>query len=81
MSIWVFDRTPKNSIRRIGFNNMEIKVGTMEITTERVTMFEIETTTATKTSTGVTMVIKTIRVGPMFHLKIGKFLLGMVEAV
>jgi len=36
-------------------------------------MFEIETTT------GVTMLSQTIGVGPMFHLKIGKLLLGMVD--
>ena len=44
-------------------------------------MFEMETTTATKNLTGVTMVTETIEVGPMYHLKIGKFLLGMVEVV
>ena len=76
----VFDRTPKAPIRRIGTEVKEIKVGTMGITTERVTMFEMETTTAT-TSTGVTIVTETIEVGPMFHLKIGKFLLGTVEVV
>ena len=43
-------------------------------------MFERGTTTATTTSIGVTMVIETI-VGPIFHLKIGKLLLGMVEVV
>ena len=59
----------------------EIKVGTMGIIIERVTMFEIATTTAKTTSIGVTMVTKTIIVGLIFHLKIGKFLLGMVEVV
>ena len=53
----------------------------MRITTERVTMFEMATTITTTTSIGVTMVTETIRVGPMFHLKIGKLLLGMVEVV
>ena len=53
----------------------------MRITIERVTMFEMATTITTTTSIGVTMVTETIRVGPMFHLKIGKLLLGMVEVV
>ena len=44
-------------------------------------MYEMEITTATKTSTGVTMVTKMIKIGPMFLLKIVKFLLGMVEVV
>ena len=53
----------------------------MGITTEGDNMFEMKTTTAIKNSTGVTMVTEMIEVGPMFHLKIGKFLLGMVEVV
>ena len=53
----------------------------MGITTERVTMFKMATTTSTRTSIGVTMAIETTRVGPMFHLKIGKFLLGLEEVV
>ena len=77
----VFDRTPKDPIRRISAKVKEIKVGTMGITTERVIMFEMETATAIITSTTVTMVIKTIGVDPMFHLKIEKFLLEMVEIV
>ena len=44
-------------------------------------MFEMETTTSTTTSTGVTMVTKMIKVRPMFLLKIGKVLLRMVEVV
>ena len=44
-------------------------------------MSEMEITTATKTSIGITMETKIIRVGPMFHLKILKLLLGMVEVV
>ena len=59
----------------------EIKVGTMGITNERVTMFEMATTTATTTSTRVTMVTEMIGVGIMFHLKIRKLLLGMVDVV
>ena len=53
----------------------------MVITTERVRMFEMETTTTTTTSIGVTMVTEMIGVGPMFPLKIEKLLLGMVEVV
>ena len=86
----VFDRTLKSPIRTIDAKIKEIKVGTMRITTKRVIMFEMgittkrvimferETKTTTTTSTGVTMEIKMIRVGPMCQLKIGKLLLGMV---
>ena len=77
----VFDQTPKSPIRIIGSKVKEIKVGIMEITTKRSNLFEMDTTTATTTSTGVTMVTKTIKVGPMFHLIIGKLLLWMVEVV
>ena len=77
----VSDQTHKALIRRIGAKDKEIKVGTMGITTERAIMFEMEITTVTTISTRVTMVTKTIKVGPMFHLKIGKFLLMMVEVV
>ena len=72
---------PKAPISRICAKVMEIKVKTMGITTKMVTMHEMTTTTTTTTSTGVTMVIEMIRVGPMFHLKIEKLLLGMVEVV
>ena len=51
----------------------------MVIKTERVIMLEIVTTTMTKTSTWVTMVTEMIGVGPMFQLKNGKLLVGMVE--
>ena len=44
-------------------------------------MSEMETLTATTTSTGVTMVIEMIGMGPMFLLKIVKLLLGMVKVV
>ena len=77
----VFDRTPKDPIMKICAKVKEIKVGYMGIKTERVTMFEMATITAKTTSTGVTMVTKMIGVGPMFHLKIGKLLFGMVEVV
>ena len=54
---------------------------TMVTTIVRVIMSEMETTIRTTTSTGVTMVIETIGMGPMFLLKIMKLLLGMVEVV
>ena len=73
--------TPKAPIKKIGANVEEIKVETMKITTERVSMFEMETRIMTTTSTGVTMVTDSIRVDPMFHLKIGKLILRMVEVV
>ena len=79
MRRWVFfDQTTKAPISA---KFKEIKVGTIGITTKKVTMFEIETKTATTTSIRVTMVTEMIGMGPMFHLKIGKFLLGMVEVV
>ena len=70
---------PKALIRRIGAKVKETKVGT--ITIVRVIMSEMETTIATITSTGVTMVIETTGMDPMFLLKIVKLLLGMVEVV
>ena len=79
MSRWgVSCRTTKTPIRIIEDNVDKVKVGTMGIKMERVTMFEMETT---KISTGVTMVVEMIRPVPMFHLKIGKLILGMVEVV
>ena len=49
--------------------------------TVRVIMSEMETTTATTTLTGVTMLIETTRMGPMSLLKTVKLILGMVEIV
>ena len=72
---------PKALIRRIGAKIKGTKVGTMVTTTVRVIMSEMETTIATTTSTGVTMVIETTGMDPMFLLKIMKLLLGMVEIV
>ena len=72
---------PKALIRRIGAKVNRTKVGTMVTTTVRVIMSEMVTTTATTTSTGVTMVIEMTGVDPMFLLKIVKLLLGMVEIV
>ena len=77
----VADKIPEAPIRRTGTEFKEIKVGNMVTTIERVNMFKKETTTATTTSTGVTIVTNMIGVGPMFHLKIEKLILGMVEVV
>ena len=77
----VSDQAPKAQIRIIGAKVKVTKVGTMVTTTVRVIMSEMVTTTATTTSTGVTMVIETTGVDPMFLLKIVKLLLGMVEIV
>ena len=74
----VSDRVPKAQIRRIGAKVKETKVVSMVTITVRVIMFEIEITTATTTSTGVTTVIE---MGPMFLLKIMKLLLGILEVV
>ena len=71
----------QGSIRIICVKVKEIKVGTMGIIIEREIMFDIQNTTATTTSIGVTMVTEMIEVGLMFCLKIGKLLLGMVEVV
>ena len=82
MNKWgVSDQAPKAQIKIIGAKVKETKVGTMVTTTVRVIMSEMVTTTATTTSTGVTMVIETTGVDPMFLLKIVKLLLGMVEIV
>ena len=56
----VSNRVPKSKIRRIGANVKRTKVGSMVTITLRVIMSEIETTTATTTSTGVTMVTEMI---------------------
>ena len=48
---------PKATIRRIGAKVKEIKVAFMVTITVRFIMSEMETTTATTTSTRVTMVI------------------------
>ena len=49
----VSDQVPKALIRRIGAKVKGTKVGSMVTITVRVIMSEKETTTATKTSTGV----------------------------
>ena len=77
----VSDQAPKAQIRIIGAKVKGTKVGTMVTTTVRVIMSKMETTTATTTLTGVTMLIETTEMGPMSLLKIVKLLLGMVEIV
>ena len=72
---------PKALIRRIDAKVKGTKVGSMVTITVRVIMSEIETTTATTTSTGAITVIEMIGMGPMYLLKIVKLLLGMVEVV
>lgn len=69
------------TIRIIGVKVKEIMVGTVVMTIEKVNMFEMETTTLKTTSGVVSMVSTIIGVDPMFHPKIGKFLLGIVEVV
>ena len=82
MNRWgVSDQVPKALIRKIGAKVKGTKVGSIVTINVMVIMSEIETTTATTTSTGVTMVIETTGVDPMFLLKIVKLLLGMVEIV
>ena len=82
MNKWrVSDQAPKAQIRIIGAKVKVTKVGTMVTRTVRVIMSEMVTKTTTTTSTGVTMVIETTGVDPMFLLKIVKLLLGMVEIV
>ena len=76
-----FDQMTKAKIRRICAKVKEMKVETTVITTIKDIMFEMGITTATTTSTMLTIVIEMIEVGPMFHLKIVKFLLDMVEVV
>ena len=77
----VSDRVPKAQIRRIGAKVKETKVGSMVTITVRVIMYEMEITTTTKISIGVTMLTKMIVMGLMFLLKIVKVLLVMVEVV
>ena len=72
---------PKAEFTRIGAKVKETKVGSMVTITVRVIMSEMETTNATTTSTGITMVTEVIGMGPMCLLKIGKLLLRMVEVL
>ena len=77
----VSDQAPKAQIRIIGAKVKGIKVGTMVTTTVRVIMSEMETTTATTTLTGVTMLVEMTGMGPLSLLKTMNLLLGMVEIV
>ena len=77
----VSDRVPKAQIRITGAKAKGTKVENMVTTIVRVIMSEMETTTATTTLTGVTMLIETTGMGPMSLLKIVKLILGMVEIV
>ena len=65
----ISDQAPKARIRIIGAKVEGTKVGIMV------------TTTVTTTLTGVTMLIETTGMGPMYLLKIVKLLQGMVEIV
>ena len=77
----VSDQAPKAQISLIVTKVKGTKVETMVTTTVRVIMSKMETTTATTTLTGVTMLIETTGIGPMSLLKIMKLLLGMMEIV
>ena len=77
----VFDQAPKAQIRITGAKVKGSKVRTTVTTTVRVIMSDMETITATPTLTGLTMLIETIRMGPMSLLKIVKLLLRIVEIV
>ena len=79
--MWGSDQAPKAQIRIIGAKVKGTKVGTIVTTTVRVIMSEMETTTATTTLIGLTMLIETTGMDPMSLLKIVKLLLGMVEVV
>ena len=77
MNRWgVSDQVPKALIRKIGAKVKGTKVETMVTTIVRVIMSEMETTIAITTSIGVTMVIETTGMDPMFLLKIVKLLIG-----
>ena len=72
---------PKALIRIIEAKVKGTKVRSMVTVIVRLIMFEKEITTATTTSTRVTMVIEMIGMDPTFLLKIAKVLPRMVEVV
>ena len=72
---------PKDPTRKIGAKVKGTKVGTMEITTERVNMSWMGTLIATTTTTETVMATKTIELDLMFPLKIGNLVLGKLEAI
>ena len=59
----ISDQVPKALIRKIGAKVKGTKVRTMVTTTMRVIMSEMETITATTTSTGETMITEMIGMG------------------
>ena len=77
----VSDQAPNAQIRITGSKVKGTKVETMVTTTVSVIMSEMETITATITSTGVTKVTEMIGMGLMSLPKILKLLLQMVEIV
>ena len=77
----VSDQAPKAQLRIIGAKIKGNKLRTLVTTTVRVIMSDMETTTATTTLTGVTMLMETTGMGPMSLLKIVNLLLWMVEIV
>ena len=76
----VSDRAPKAQIRIICAKVKGTKVGSIVTITVRVIMSEMETTTATTTSTRV-VGNRMIGIVPMSLLKLVKLILGMVEIV
>ena len=72
---------PKDPTRKNGAKVKETKVGTMEITIEKVTMSVMGTSIATTTITGTAMATETIGLDLMFPLKIGNLVLGKLEAI
>ena len=61
----VSNQVPKAQIRIIGAKVKGTKVGNTVTTTVRVIMSEMETTTATTTLTGVTILIEMTGMGPI----------------
>ena len=66
----VSNQAPKAQIRIIIAKVKGTKVRTMVTTTVRVIMSKMETTTTTTTLIGVTMLIETTGMGPMYPLKL-----------